>query len=139
MPQQFTWQKDDLPAALMLEVQFDFVPVSGITPTVEIYKYSDDTQANFSTMTFAASGGNTSGMMEVPSDDGLYRLDFDPRDFGESGNERYYVRYRATVPSGFEGLAEDKNVIGSEIHYFTEISGQVRISQDSGLFASFNP
>ncbi len=55
---QFVWQKQDLPVPLMLEVQVNNVPASGLSPTVEIYKYDTHEYADFDTNTFVSSGGN---------------------------------------------------------------------------------
>jgi hypothetical protein len=130
---QFIWQTNNIPVFLFLEVQFNSVPVAGISPTVEVYKASNDTYVDFNTNTFVASGGNRFGALtEVPSNSGLYKRQFDPRNFAESGNQVYYMRYRATVPSGFQGLTSDRPVSGTEVHYFTEISG-TRAPQAMGV------
>jgi len=133
MPSQFIWQKDDLPIPLMLEVTLDNLPVSGISPTVEIYKYPTHQYIDFNTNTFVLSGGNKFGSMSgVPSNNGLYQRKFDPRDYGQSGiNQVYYARYRAIIPSGFDDLTSNIEVIGSEIHYFTELI------ENPGMTASF--
>jgi len=127
VPTQYTWQRDNfIPISLMLEVQVDNIPVSGISPTVEIYKYSNHKHADFDTNTFVSAGGNKFGVMSgVPSNEGLYHFPFSPQDFGEVGSETYYMRYRAVVPSGYGGglVEEDTEIIGSEVHYFTELAG----------------
>jgi hypothetical protein len=134
---QFIWQKEDLPISLMLEVQFNFVPVSGLSPTVEIYKFSNDFHADFNTSTFVPSGGNKFGTLSgVPSNLGLYRRSFDPQNFSENGNQIYYMRYKAVIPSGFQGLENDREVIGTEIHYFTALSGVGGVGAQ-GMTASF--
>ncbi len=129
MPNQFIWQKEDIPVALMLEVQFNNVPVSGISPTVEIYKYQNHKYIDFNTNTFVSAGGNKFGSMSgVPSNAGLYERIFNPNNFGASGNQIYYMRYRAVIPSGFQGLTENLEIIGSEMHYFTQVGPEIGLS-----------
>ena len=98
--QQSVWASNSGPIPLLLSVQFNFVPVSGLIPTVEIYRNSDDFIADFDDNTFKAAGA-VSGvvpMTEVPSDDGLYRRNFDPAAFGIVDEEKFYVRFKTNIP-----------------------------------------
>lgn len=98
--QQSIWASNAGSIPLLLSVQFNFVSVSGLIPTVEVFRTSDDFIADFSDNTFKASGA-VSGivpMTEVPTDQGLYRRNFDPADFGIVTEEKFYVRYKTTIP-----------------------------------------
>lgn len=101
---QFLAQRNSGAFPIMLEVQYNFTAVSGISPTVEVYRETDDFIADWSTNTFVAAGA-ASGMAvmgEVPSNNGLYRRRFNPATFGQSLlDQTYYLRFKATIPSGF--------------------------------------
>lgn len=145
---QHTWQSNDGAVPLMLEVQWEFAPVSGLVPTVEVYRATDHFFADWSTMTFkapAASGTKLGSMSEVPSDQGLYQRNFNPTDFGQFlPIQSFYVRYKVTIPSGTvvgagsqqETLTEDLNLQRSEIHNFRDMVGS-GVQQQLGLDFSF--
>ena len=138
MPNQYQWQKGDISVPLSLEVQYNDVAVSGLSPTVEIRRFADDAYADFSTNTFVTSGGTRLGALSgiSPNSVGLYRRSFDPVVFGETGNKTYFMLYRATIPSGFQGLESDQDVTATETHYFTELAGSGTTGV-AGMAASF--
>jgi len=145
---QHTWQSNNGAVPLMLHVLWEFAPVSGIVPTVEVYRASDHFFADWTTMTFkspAASGNKLGTMGEVPSDEGLYQRNFNPVDFGQIlPIQSFYVRYKATIPSGAEvGLEGQKETINrdlnlqvSEIHNFRDMVGS-GVQTELGLDFSF--
>ena len=122
---QYTWPRNAGGAPLLLTVEVDGVMVSGLAPTAEVVRFSDNRIADWASMEFVVQGTAVSGaavmsgMLGFP---GVYRRDFDPDAFGEgqSLKQAYIVRYRATVPSGYvEGLLEDSNLSSHEVHSFT--------------------
>ena len=145
---QFSWQSNDGAVPLMLEIQWEFTPVSGLMPTVEVYRASDHFFADWSTMTFkspAASGDKFGSMSEVPSDQGLYQRNFNPVDFGQFlPIQSFYMRYKVTLPSGTtvgqgsqqETLSEDFMVQKSETHNFRDMVGS-GVQQQLGLDMTF--
>jgi len=142
MPNSNVWLKGDGSIPLTLEVQYSFIPVSGIQPTVEVLRYPDYAVADWSTSTFVPFGTASSGrglMEEVPSGmEGLYKRDFNPGTFGEAGNRQiYFARFRATVPSGFrEGVDEDVDLITHELEFFRPPASGLQAANQS-LFATF--
>lgn len=133
MAQNRWTQGGDVP--LLLQVQVDSVPVSGLQPTVEIVRYPDYFVADWSNNTFAAPGTANSGqalMALVPSGDGgLYIRNFNRSDFSETNNRAIYIaRYRAILPSGIvPSVTSDTNFSEHEEHVF-ELA--------PGLFATFD-
>ena len=104
---QYIWERGALPKALTLEVLYDDFPVTGLSPTVEVYRFSDDAYVDWATSTFVSSGGTRFGSLSgVPSNSGLYRRHWNPTDFGQTTDAIYYMRYKATVPSGFQSLLD---------------------------------
>lgn len=141
---QYTWQSNDGTIPLLLELQYEFTPASGLSPTVAVYRASDDYYVDWGSNTFkapTASGTEFATMSEVQP--GLYRKTFNPVHLGQiQPNQVYYIRYQATIPSGYvvdgEALASDINLIQTETHYFTELAGSGTLPQ-LGMTASFVP
>jgi hypothetical protein len=145
---QHSWQSNDGAVPLMLEVQWEFTPVSGLLPTVEVYRATDHFFADWSSKTFkspSTSGDKYGSMSEVPSDQGLYQRNFNPVDFGQNlPIQSFYVRYKVTIPSGTavgqgsqaETLIEDLNLQRSEIHNFRDMVGS-GVQEQLGLDFSF--
>lgn len=135
MATQFSWQSNNGEVPLMLEVQSEFTPVSGLAPTVEVYRLPDHYFADWTTLTFrppTASGDKFGSMSEVPSDAGLYHRPFNPVTFGQVlPIQSFYVRYRVTIPSGTvigQGPTRgpvnfDVDLVRSETHNFREMAG----------------
>ncbi len=129
------WTSNAGSVPLLLAVQFNFVPVSGLSPTVEVYRNSDDFIADFDDLTFKSSGA-VSGqaiMTEVPTDQGLYRRNFDPADFGIITEEEFYMRYKTTVPQSVSPLLIPPAgfpIVVHETHVFVDFNGL-------GMTASF--
>ena len=135
---QFTWESNNGDVPLMLEVQKDFIPVSGVSPTVEVYRLPDHFFADWTDLIFkspASSGDKFGPMTEVPSDQGVYLRFFNPITFSQTGTiQNYYMRYRTIIPSGTligsEFLSEPISLIKSETHHFTDFgSGTVGSDQ----------
>lgn len=141
---QFQWQSNNGDVPLMLEVQKDFIPVSGILPTVEVYRLPDHFFADWTDLSFKAPAvvGDRFGVMsEVPSDRGVYLRFFNPIDFSQNlPIQNFYVRYRATIPSGTLVGAEILNrsitLEKTETHSFLDHLGS-GITNQIGLDLSF--
>ena len=140
---QILWPRNAGEIPLMLEVQYNFAAVSGISPTLEIYRNDDDYVADWSNNTFVASGA-ASGlavMSEIPTNNGFYRRSFNPSDFGQSLlDQTYYVRFRATVPSGFRtGVNEDISLVKhATLKFIDFVSGSgTSGSSPQGMTLSF--
>jgi len=125
MPFQHHWESINRDIPLMLEVQYFSVPVSGLVPTVEVYKFDNHNIANWDDLVFlpSSSGIFSTTMSGVPSNHGLYTRLFSPLDFGQNNKRQtYYVRYKATIPSGMQIneniISEDINISATEIHSF---------------------
>lgn len=137
---------NDIDMPLMLHVLYKQIPVSGIFPTAQVYRTSDDFQADFSNNTFVAAGTAVSGLVtlpEVPCDEGLYKYLFNPFDFQQfDARQVYYIRYKAVVPSGFRSdLQEDVEVQVSETQGFSNFaaSGIFVVGQETQTMdVSFN-
>ncbi len=137
---QILWPKDSSTIPLMLSVQHNFVAVSGINPTLELYRNSDDFIADWSNNTFVASSpaSGLAIMTEVPSDNGLYRRSFNPSDFGQQLlDQTYYIRFRATIPSGFKAsVNEDIPLTDYATLKFADFSGS-GVSGPTGMTLTF--
>lgn len=139
---QFIWPRNSGEFPIRLQVQHNFIAVSGITPTVELYRETDDFIADWSTNMFVAPSGVASGMgamTEVPSDNGFYRRLFNPSVFGESLLEQtYYLRFKATIPSGFnsEVTADISLVEHASLKFIDFVSGS-GTSSVQGMSLSF--
>ena len=141
---QFRWQSNDGDVPLLLEVQKEFIPVSGISPTVEVYRLPDHYFADWTDLTFkppAAAGDKFGLMVEVPSDRGVYLRSFNPIDFSQNlPIQNFYVRYRATIPSGTLVGAEIVNrsidLTKTETHSFVDHLGS-GITNQIGLDFGF--
>lgn len=124
---QFSWQWNDGDIPLLMEVQNNFNPVSGLSPTVELRHALNDRYADWATQTFKdpnASGDRLGTMTEVSGISGLYRRLFNPKDFGQNKKQQVYIAtYRATIPSGSAGITEDTDIIASEIHHINDFAG----------------
>lgn len=142
---QKEWRKaiGDIP--LLLEVQADFRPVSGLSPTVEVYKASNNDYVDWASGIFTSSGGTRMGAMSgLPLQGHIYHRTFNPLTFGDATlNPVYYVVYKATIPSGFvtptRTLSQDTPVTKSEIHTFLEPGDLPSGTLTTGLVASFVP
>lgn len=140
---QILWPRNAGAIPLMLEVQYNFAAVSGISPTVEVYRDDDDYVADWSNSTFVSSGA-ASGMAvmsEVPTNNGLYRRSFNPSDFGQSlVDQTYYLRFRATIPSGFNAdVNEDISLVShATLKFIDFVSGSgTGSSGPTGMTLSF--
>lgn len=139
---QVSWTKGEGEVPLSFEVQVNFVPASGLQPTVEVLRFADNAVADWSTMQFVAYGTAVSGlaqMSELVPRAGFYTRPFDPLDFGESSDDRqvYFARYRIIVPSGYqEGVLKDAFLIKTELLSFRP-SGVLSQSQSDALFGDF--
>ncbi|MCK5610122.1 hypothetical protein KAR91_50075 [Candidatus Pacearchaeota archaeon] len=125
---QILWPRNAGEIPLMLEVQYSFAAVSGINPTVELYRDTDDFIADWSANSFVASapGSGLAIMSEVPTNNGLYRRSFNPSDFGQSlVDQTYYLRFRAIVPSGFRaGVNADISLVShATLKFIDFVSG----------------
>lgn len=142
MPNSNEWLRGDGEIPLTLEVQFDFIPVSGIEPTVQVLRFTDETEADWSTNMFVPFGTASSGqgvMTTVSGDLGLYRRNFNPAVFGETGGDRqiYYARFRAVVPSGFTAdVVKDIPLVTHELEFFRPLGSGGAVPNEQ-LFASF--
>ena len=145
---QFIWSQGTGAIPLALELQFNFIPVSGLSgvnsPTVEVYRASDDFVLDWVGGSFVpAPNANQFGLMsEVPSDKGLYRRTFNPADYGQNqSNQIYYTRYRAVIPSGFLSCIEKNiNICITDFHLFTNFgsgTGGGGSSSPAGMSAEF--
>lgn len=134
MPNSNVWLRGDGAIPLAFEVQYNSIPVSGIVPTVEVIRFADGQQADWSTNTFVPYGTAVSGfasMSGVNGNLGLYNRDFNPISFGENSaqSQTYYSRFRAVVPSGFSDLTVDLSLVTHDIQHFRPGDGE--------LFADF--
>ena len=126
---QFLWQSNNGRIPLLLEVQRQFLPASGLSPTVEVKRASDEYFADWTTQTFkapAASGDREALMTEVNNSPGVYKKLFNPVDFQQTQtHQSYIVTYRSTFPSGYsignETFTEDTEVTVTDMHFFTDI------------------
>lgn len=141
---QYQYQSNDGAVPLSLEVQYEFVPASGLSPTVEVYRASDHYYADWTTMTFkapAASGDKYGSMSEVPSNHGLYQRNFNPVDFGQIlPQQHFYARYQVTIPSGYVAgentLTANLDLYQTDMLSFTDMVGS-GVTEQFGMDASF--
>ncbi len=130
---QFSWQSNDGPIPLLFEVQTEFNPASGLSPTVEVKRASDEFYADWTTITFkppAASGDKFGSMSVVDNSPGVYKRFFNPVDFSQTlPQQTFIVTYRVTLPSGFivdescPPLSKARNLTQTETHLFTDMVG----------------
>ena len=139
---QNVWLKNDGSIPLVLEVQFDSIPVSGIQPTVEVVRYSDWAVADWSTNSFVSPAAAVSGqgvMEPLPSGTrDTYFRHFNPALFGEgAGRQIYLTRFRATIPSGYaKGVDKDVSLSTHQLVYFRPHASGVAAPNEV-LFAEF--
>ena len=117
---QYSWGTSEVPVPLNLEVQYNYIPVSGIIPTVEIYRLYDNYYLDWGTNTFVASGGTKQGSMSGITDiTGFYAQSFNPIAASQTGDyQKYYIKYHAIIPSGFDSNNSDVNIYGTETYRF---------------------
>ena len=139
----FTWQFNSGNIPLLLEVQSNFIPVSGISPTVEVKRSSDEYFADWSSNTFKAPGssGLRYGLMtEVDGSAGVYKRLFNPYLFSETTPKSYIVTYRALLPSGLivgsTTISEDTNLFETDVHSFIDFVGSGVLAQQ-GMTITF--
>ena len=142
---QYTWQSNDGVIPLLFEVQYEYAPASGLSPTVEVYRASDQYYADWDSQTFKspdASGNRYGSMSESPHVSGLYQRNFNPVLFGQvQPIQVYYVHYSVTLPSGYiargsDALTEALTLEKTETHFFTELAGSGQLQQ-LGMTTSF--
>lgn len=134
MGSQFEWVKGGGQIPLTLSVQHNLVPVSGLSPTVQVVRYPDSKVADWSTNTFVDENSASSGfgvMTEISSGTAVYVRNFNPDLFVDeaSGRQIYHARYKAVIPSGFNSLPADLPVEDIDVIFFRPNNNE--------LFASF--
>lgn len=124
---QLTWHLNTGSIPLLFDLQFGLSRVSGVAPTVSIYRDPDDFVLDWVLGQFVSSASGTNhlgGMTELTNNPGIYRRRFDPATYNQTeNNQTYYVIYNGTVPSGFNGATTNIPVSYSEIHRFFVPSG----------------
>ena len=68
--------------------------VTGLTPTVKIYRNVDNKYLDFSTGTWVSSGGQPKQVMDELAA-GIYYWDFDQSQYGENCERDYIVYYES--------------------------------------------
>jgi len=139
---QVSWIKGEGEVPLSFEIQVNWMPASGLQPSVEVLRFADNAVADWNSLTFVAYGAAVSGMAqmaELVPRAGFYTRSFDPLDFGEAVDDRqvYFARYRVVIPSGYqEGVLEDVSLLRTELLTFRP-SGAVSQVQSNALFGDF--
>ena len=129
--QQFVWQRGVGAIPLLLTLEYEFVPVSGLSgvlsPTVDVVRALDDYFLDWNSYQFVStlpSGGiKFKPMAEASGNPGLYKVLFNLNLVsGVQHNQIYHMQYKAFIPSGFYNtITQDINLKDLEMHTFLDI------------------